>query len=378
MTSVQQVNKFQFKTPFPSWAFFIVTFLISGSSFSMEYEEQVEKVIPLRSNGKLQVLNNRGDIVIEGWSQDKIRLSLKKKAVAENVEEAQKLLKSVEVVHQVIDGNVEISAKFGHGLNLQERFKERANPKTSMQMSLLAPAGRELQVLALHGSVILKSWRGAVEIRSASGRVQVENVKGSDVFILCPSCTIEAKDVYADLRCIGSDKGIQLEHIEGVQVYVETDSGSISAKKIKGDQLYVSKTGPILVHDTKGIIEFLSREAQVQLSRVSGFVSGKTTTGNILLKITEWAFLDKALIETIAGNVNLALPEEFAGELDLHAEQGKLNLGIPIDVDEIKNKSQADANQNSHKRHLTVSIHGGDDQLRVVSEKGNIGVTYWK
>lgn len=377
MISVQQRCKIEFKSLFCFGVCLSMSFLISSSSFSMEYEEQVEKVIPLRSNGKLQILNNRGDIIIEGWSQDKIRLSLKKKAVAENVDDAQKLLKSVEIVHQVIEGNVEISAKFGHGLSLQERFKERADPKTSMQMTLLAPAGRGLQVLALHGNVVLKTWRGSVEIRSASGRVEVENVKGSEVFILCPSCIIEAKDVHADLRCVGADKGIQLENVEGNQVYVESDSGGINAQKIKGEQLYVSKTGPILVHDTKGIVEFLSREAQVQLTRVSGFISGKTTTGNILLKIAEWVFLDKALVESVTGNIAVALPEEFVGELDLHAEQGKLHLGIPMEAGEIKNKTQAPGKQNSSK-HLTVSIHGGDDQLRVVSEKGDIGVTYWK
>jgi len=347
---------------------------ISTWGFASEYQVEFEKLIPLRSNGKLQILNNRGDVIIEGWSQDKVRLSLKKKATAENELEAQRLFKSVEVFHQVIQGNVEISANFGQGLTLQEKLHERDHPKTSMQMSLLAPAGRSLQILALQGRVILKNWYGPVEIRASSGEIRVENVRGREIFVLCPSCSIEAKGIRGDLRCIGGKQDIQLENVKSDQVYIESDSGKIRAKQIQGEQLYVSKTGAVLARNLSGNIEFMSRDANVELTHVSGSVSGKTTSGNILIRSAQWIFHDKALLESESGNIAVALPDQFSGELDLLTQADKLRVDVPVSwTIPISNFNSAMLLQ-----HFVGTVRGGHEPLRIVSEKGNVEVTYWK
>lgn len=348
---------------------FLISLVFCSSLFGSEYQEEIEKVIPLRSNGKLQILNNRGDLSIEGWSQDKIRLSLKKKVVAETLDEAQRLLRSADVTQQVYGGNVEIAAKFGNGMTLQERFRERVRESVSLKMSLLAPAGRDLQILAMRGRISLKSWRGSVEIRSGQGEVLIENVRGREVLIVCPDCKVEARKIFADLRCVGGDQSLSFQNLYGDQVYIQSNQGLIRVQNIEGNQLYVTKAASILGQDLKGEIEFHARDGQVELRNVNGFVSGSTISGNISIRMAELLFRDKALLESISGNIFLALARSFIGELEMSSIQGKVRVELPIEPRYI---------QENTDRHFIGRAGRGTGQLRMVTEDGDLLIRSWK
>jgi DUF4097 and DUF4098 domain-containing protein YvlB len=354
--------------------------LFTWTASAEEFLEESEKLIPLRSSGSLQILNNRGDIVIEGWSQDKIRLKLNKKTISNDPVEAKRLLGSAGIQHREIDGGVEISAEYGRGLTLQERLRERDNPKTSMEMILSAPARAPLQILAFSGKVILRQWRGTVQIRSGAGSIHIENSRGDGIFVLCPSCAISASAIHASLRCVGGDKPVILNGVQGDEIYVETGAGEVRAHDIRGEQLYVSKTGAIKIQKSRGHVEFNSRDSEVDIDEVYGFVSGRTASGNITARIRDWVFHDRAFIESSSGNIVLELPHAFSGEVDLTAPSGKLMVGSPFDLKlnsltRLSGRSSAPskaADSFSGHAHLSGVLGLGGDQLRVVSERGYV------
>jgi DUF4097 and DUF4098 domain-containing protein YvlB len=354
-----------------------------------DFFEESEKLIPLRSSSGLQILNNRGDIVIEGWNQDKIRLKVKKKTTTADATEAARLLGSAVARHREIEGSVEISAEYGQGLTLQERLRERDNPKTSMEMVLSAPAHAQLQILAFSGKIVLRHWRAPVQIRSAGGEIHIENSRGENIFVLCPSCSITAKDIQAAFRCVGGNKPVFISSIRGDEIFVETAGGSIQASDIRGYQLYVSKTGPIKVLQPKGHVEFSSGDSQVEIEDVFGFVSGRTVSGNITARISEWDSRDKSFIESISGNILLELPRSFSGELELMALPEKIKVESPfnrhlnpypassfalVDLDFDKVSPSETYLGDSLLKRVTSKIGSGGEQLRVLSESGSISV----
>ncbi|MCM2321953.1 MAG: DUF4097 domain-containing protein [Oligoflexia bacterium] len=350
----------------------LAAFAASSGHAATEYTAELERVIPLRANGTLQVINNRGDVVIEGWAQDKVRVRGRKRALADTEEEAQRLFSAIDFRSRTIEGGVELSAEYGRGLSIEERLKERSNPRTGMAMHVLAPSNLPLRVWAVAGKVFLKSWRGSVELRSASGEIRVEAVRGKNaVSILCPSCAMTVENIRGPLRCLGGSGKIHLKDIEGASIYVESAEGPVVANRISGEQLYVVKSGALQISDSDGHVEFHGQQGDVKIEDGMGFVSGRTTSGNIFVGMRRWVFHDKALIESTAGNISLVLPRDLSADLEVASAQGKVTVTIPLQ----SGQAPTGSTPRSSSRHVVGTAGDGGELLKVTSDTGDIVVT---
>src|SRR5688500_4174946 len=116
-------------------------FLATGQAAQgAEFFDEVEKDFSLRSMADLQVTNLRGGIIINGWPLDTIRVKARRKAIAETEEEAKKLFSNVDFRFRALDDDIELSAEYGRGLDIEQRLRERESPHTSMEMVVYAPA----------------------------------------------------------------------------------------------------------------------------------------------------------------------------------------------------------------------------------------------
>lgn len=339
----------------------------AGASDELEFNEETEQVINLRSAGSLELSNSRGDIAVEGWAQDKVRLKVKKRAIAATDDEARRLFSSLDVRHRMIDGNVELLAEYGRGLSLEERLRERRNPRTRMEIAILAPVSRPLRIWTLDGKVTLKNWRGAVEIRSGSGSVQVESFRGESLSVYCPSCSIRLDSVNGSVRCIGGSGSVTLRQVSGPHVYVESASGGVSAEGVAGEQLYVTQTAQVNLRKARGQIEFHTREGAVSLVEGNGSVSGRTRSGDISVKMLAWEAKDKSLVESASGDIDMDLPITYAGEVDARSGKGELEIGFPL--------LNATSRPGVTGKHMNGVVGGGGEILRIQSEQGAVKVT---
>lgn len=238
-----------------------------------------------------------------------------------------------------------------------------------MEMTVFAPANLKLRIWSVDGAVKIKAWNAPVEIRTSGGKIQIEDVKSETVSLLCPNCEIIAKRVRSSLRCMGGAGRVELDDVAGTHVYVESSSGDQLADRVVADQLYVSKSGSISGKSLSGRIEFHSQQGAVELNDGNGFVSGSTDSGNVLVKMSTWKFLDKALIESIKGQINLTLPSGFSGEVDVWSLFGKTYLGFPINTAlDSPYFGPEPANR------LQGRVGSGGEQLKVSSRYGDVRV----
>ncbi|MCM2280088.1 MAG: DUF4097 domain-containing protein [Oligoflexia bacterium] len=348
-----------------------------------EYFEEIERVVPLRSSGELQIINNRGDIVIEGWAQDKVKVRGRKRALAESPSEAKRLFAAIDLGHRRGENEgLELAAEYGRGLGIQERLRERAEPRASMTLRVLAPSNLPLRIWAVSGKVSVKSWKGPLEIRSASGEVRVESARGGkSLSVLCPACAIAISGADGPVRCMGGSGSVLLSDVEGPFIYVESGDGPVQAERINGEQLYVLKGGTLTVRGFNGHIEFHGQRGRVRIEDGRGFVSGRTTSGDISIGMSAWSFQDKALIESTSGEISLQLPRAFSAELDVRSRQGRVEVGIPL-FDLTLEKSRGpvlssaspSAASSAQTQHVQGIAGGGGELLRVYSDSGNIRV----
>lgn len=354
-----------------NWLFLWVV-LASFSAQAKEFTQEIERVIPLRSHGDLEITNNRGDIFIDGWSQDRVRLKAKRTADAASADEAKRLFVAMDIRHRVNADDIEISAEYGHGLTLEERLRERASPRSSMALFILAPSNLKMRLWAANGKVRVRGWKGALDIRSSEGPITIENSECKGLSVMCPGCEIHLLDVESkSVRVMGGSGKIRLRDVRTSHAYVETESGPIDSEGFKGEQLFVSRSGPIRLQKSKGHIGFHSQEGAVEVLDGLGYLSGKTFSGNITARMRAWEFDDKAIIESVSGEIALELPAKFSGELDLWSENGKLMRTFPM------RSTQSAGEISSTVRQIGIAGEGGE-VLRVHSEKGSVKLTAGK
>jgi DUF4097 and DUF4098 domain-containing protein YvlB len=142
----------------------------------------------------------------------------------------------------------------------------------------------------------------------------------------------------------------------------------IRADRIDGEQLFVSKTGPISGKRLKGHIEFHTQQAPVELVESSGFLSGRTESGNITARMIGWKFSDKALLESGKGSIQLFLPAAFSGDIDLWSVNGKAEISFPFE------KTTGPKVGPEPPNHLLGRVGEGGEILKILTEKGDIAL----
>ena len=333
------------------------------------FSEEIERNFPLRMIGRLQVTNLRGSVSIIGWAQDRIRVKAVRRARASSLQNAKALFSAVDFRYRSVDGDIELSAEYGNSLGIEQRLKERKTPLTSMDMIVYAPSTFVLRAWAAEGAVSIRSWGASIDARTSSGAISVNELKGDNVSILCPSCAITATQVRGSLRCMAGTGTVELRSVKGDQIYVESTSGSQDIEAVEGDQLYVSKQGLIRGRRMVGHVEFHTGSGAIEFKEVSGFVSGKSETGAIEVQMDQWKFVDKALIESNLGDVSLSLPSLFSGEVDLWSVTGRTELAFVGDpIQDGRNQGPEPVN------HIRARIGTGGEQLRIFSKTGNIKI----
>ncbi|OFZ22207.1 MAG: hypothetical protein A2X94_01750 [Bdellovibrionales bacterium GWB1_55_8] len=343
--------------------------VFSSYARAAEFVEEIERDFPLKSIGQLHVTNMRGDVSVQGWALDKIRIKARRKAIADTQEEAQKLFSTMDFRYRSIDGSdIELSAEYGRGLDIQARLKERESPRTGMEMIVFAPGNLKLKISTVDGKATAKSWSAPLEIRTAAGPIVVQRVKSQSVSLLCPSCLMKIENVKASIRCMGGTGKIELKEVRGGSVYAETSSGSIVMNTVIGEQLYVSSSGEITGKALDGRIEFHAQTAPVEINSSSGFLSGRTTSGAISAQMKRWKFSDKALIETDSGNISLRLPFAFSGDVDIWSLEGKTEVGFPV-----RKLEEAAVGPQPAER-FYGRVRDGGELLKLYTKFGNIRV----
>jgi hypothetical protein len=339
-----------------------------------EFHDEIERDFAVRSIAQLQVTNMRGDISIQGWSLDKIRIKARRKALASNAEEAKRLFSAVDFRHQASNSLIELAAEYGRGLSLEERLREREHPRTSMEMTVFAPAGLKLKIWGVDGKILVRGWSASVDVRDSTGSINIESVKSGGASVLCPSCAIRIRSVRGPVRSMGGSGNIELSDVDSRLVYVETEAGSISASQVRGEQLYVTKSGPITARELSGRIEFHAGDGPVRITDSSGFLSGRTTGGSIHAQMRDWKFADKAVIESVQGEIELKLPLDFSGEVDLKSGTGTTELGFPVEITDERTVSRGGIVPSRSPGQITGRVGEGGELLKVSSTRGNVRV----
>ncbi len=209
---------------------------------------------------------------------------------------------------------------------------------------------------------------GTLTLRSFSGRVEITGEPRSDVSIVAVRRASRDRldriklDIQSDGRSVTieankRDKAWD-EKNENV---VETDftikvpqSANLDVKVFSSNVQITGVTGTHTVHGFS---------SDLRLDKVTGPVDAETFSGKIYLAPAAWQQGQSVRAKTFSGDIEVRLPEDAAGTVELDSFSGGVNSAVPLTL-QSKSKRRMRASLNSASGgELTFKTFSGDVRL---------------
>ncbi len=139
------------------------------------YEESFEEEVALEPGSRVRVRALSGDVTVDAWDRDTVRVEARKRVWAATTEEAKE---------RAADYRIRVERE-GDELFIGARLEDEAPgwlpARCSIDYKVMVPAGSFLEVSVTNGDVRVSGVREGVDLRSTNGEVTTDGVAGSVV-----------------------------------------------------------------------------------------------------------------------------------------------------------------------------------------------------
>ena len=243
-----------------------VALLIAGAASAETAQENFERSYAFTAGQRLSLENTNGDISIEAWDGDEIRVQATKRVKARGGS-ADELLRELRI-------EVEVDAR---GVAIETVYPRRNglfgwnNVSASVEYRVQVPRQADLELRTVNGEIDVSEVAGEIRVRSTNGDVSVTDSAGS----VNASTTNGAIDV-------------ELDQVSGSRMEFETTNGGI--------RVYLPATirASVLARTTNGSIETdfpVAVQGEFRRTRLEGDINGggpqielRTTNGSIRIR----------------------------------------------------------------------------------------------
>lgn len=263
-----------------SFSLVLIILLCIPSLLFAKVKDKIEKTYTLNRDGKVYLEAKSGDIVVNSWDKNEIKIIAHKKAMID--------------MHHT-DDNIRMIIK---------------RPK-SFYFELLIPDKAHLRVETVSGRVKVHKMGGSLDIRTVSGDIEVLTAKNG-------------------VRCKTVSGDIHLEEIVG-NADLKTTSGKISVEGIKGSVKAETVSGNIK-------LEAFSHAEEVEMESISGNIRLRgelspggiyeinSHSGNVEMSIPSDSNFELR-VETFSGDMQCDFDLKISGKTDRKKLQGVVGKG---------------------------------------------------
>jgi DUF4097 and DUF4098 domain-containing protein YvlB len=251
--------------------FFCLYLFLAGGAFAQNNLSVIEEeTLPVTIGGKLEIETEAGSIDIKTAPGNSASVKI---SGNDNVRE--------NMGFNILNGSKGI--KITGGMKDKNR---NMNGNFSLKFEVTVPESYDVDVSTGGGSVHISGIKGKVDINTAGGEIKINDVLGN----------INAK----------------------------TMGGSMELAGCKGDVAISTMGGGIEVKDFKGSLDATTMGGSIELTGSDGPVKAMTYGGSISLAYT--GSNEGIELSTMAGNIEVVLPESFNANADLSTAIGDIQL----------------------------------------------------
>ena len=303
-------------------AIFVLAGCYNGPAASGSFDRNFAVTGPIR----LELTNASGDVDITGSADGKVHVHGEVRASGFGSESSQKRLDDT-----VSNPPVE---QRGDTIRIGKEMSRLRH--VSISYNIQVPHDTEVSTTLASGAQTIRSVRGPVEARAASGSIRVEKVE-RDAHLSTASGSVAATDI-------------------GGEVRVSSASGSVSVSNTKSDVHVSAFAGVIHIHKPGGRVEASTTSGEAEIQGAANDVTAHAVSGRVSVQGNPGADSYWEL-KSLSGGVQLSVPASANFHLSAEAVSGEIRTDIPIVIEE----------QGKHALRAHIGSGGGRVDVHTVS-----------
>ena len=214
-----------------------------------------------------------------------------------------------------------------------------------------------------------------IKIQYHQADMRIEGYKGNEVVIQAtnynapPERAKGLRSLY-NTAVDNTNIGMAVESKDGALVIREAtkDPGNYVIKVPEGSRLSIEEMNwggsGVVVSGMKNELEVKSLDADVRLNEVTGPVIVNTTSGEIIVKFSEYSQKGPSMISSIGSDIDVTLPANSKADLALSSVAGEIFTDLDLQIQ----------NKNGKEASLTY-VGGGNSTIRATLGGGGAPMT---
>lgn len=226
--------------------------------------KKVEKSYGLTNNGELHLNNKYGDVLINGWDRNAIKLVVDIEVSHKKKENAKDLLDRIDIETKVTNDFVSITSGINEkSTSFFSRYFNKMNPfdldKSNIKINytIYLPSNAEMDITNKFGDVIISDWEGKLKANVEHGNVWI-NDDLTNANISMKFGKLHTKNItYGNLTL----KNGELDLEESKQLKINSSGTNMEIGTVSSLEIYSSK-------DEININEVTSIQGELAFSKV--------------------------------------------------------------------------------------------------------------
>jgi len=318
------------------------------------------------ANSSLRVLNDYGDVTINTWDNNRIKVDAGKKIRASEDSDSSKLDSQTQPSISVEGNAVTVNANTaGAGSDVSVRS----------DLQIWVPANMPVDVATRKGDITIRQRNATVKATNSKGSITVEDVKGNveleergkgDIHVARIDGAVAVNgqvddssisEVSGDVKLTGDFYGdMQLSKLAHGFSF-RSSRTDLELAKLDGD--LNMNPGDLRASNLSGPVRLLTKSTDIHLDGLSGELRVENSNGNIEVHSSKLGPID---ITNETGDVHVVVPERSGFQVDVHTHNGDVNSDF----------SGLRTENNNGDVRTTGSVGSGGPTVKVNSQHGDI------
>lgn len=337
-----------------------------GQTFN--YTNTAMQDLPASSNATLRVLSDDGDVTINSWDQNSVKVDAAKKIRADEGSDGNKLDNQTKPTIAT-EGNVVIvnanTASAGSGVRVRSDLQIWVPAKVAVD---IATRRGDITVRARNADVKASDSKGTITVEDIQGNIELEERGRGDIHVarITGPVTINGQvddssinDVSGEVKLTGDYYGdMQLSKLAKGFSF-KSSRTSLEVAKLDGDLNF--NPGDLRASNLAGPVKVLTKSTDMHFDGLSGPIQVENSNGNVEVHSTKLGSIE---INNDTGDVRVVVPDSAGFQADLRTGNGDVNS----DFGSLKIE-----NQNGSSK-ATGSVGSGGPTVKVMDQHGNVDI----
>ena len=157
-------------------AFFVFAERPVAEGFWIDKKKVITKTYPLRSDQKVSITNSFGEVAVNNWNRNEVKVEITIRVSANNEKKAQEILDQIRI-EENSGKEISFETKIGANGANNSRVKTKNNDsKMEINYVVTLPAQAPLYIKNSFGNTFIPDRKGATEIRQSFGNFTAGNL----------------------------------------------------------------------------------------------------------------------------------------------------------------------------------------------------------